>query len=47
MYIDVDNINITVVPIDKESLDECTDIENMMMFIFGNNIGFADPKTFL
>jgi hypothetical protein len=46
-YIDVDdNVNITVVNINKENLEEGTDIKEMIMSIYGNNNGFVDRKSF-
>jgi hypothetical protein len=45
VYIDADDI--TVAHIVKENFDEGTDFKEMMRFIFGNDMVFLDPNTFI
>jgi hypothetical protein len=43
----IDAHDITVVHIVKENFDEGTDFKEMMSSMFGNDIAFLDPNTFI
>jgi hypothetical protein len=45
VYFDINDI--TVVHTDKKNLNEGTDLKEIMRSIFGNDIAFLDPNTFL